>query len=93
MFKRIGLILITLAALCGNVYAAQKAASIEFLLSQVRTSTTSLSGGKVYAYEVGSTTPKTIWLDRNKSTTANNPYTLDTDLQVWQLQYFVLLFS
>lgn len=56
-----------------------KAQNISFLLSQVRTSVTSLIGGKVYAYAAGTTTFKTIWLDRDKSTVANNPYTLDSD--------------
>lgn len=58
---------------------AVKAQNISFLLSQVRTSTTSLVGGKVYAYASGGTTPKSIWLDRDKQTLAANPYTLDAN--------------
>jgi hypothetical protein len=55
------------------------AQNISFLLSQVRTSTTSLAGGKVYAYSAGTSAPKTIWLDANKTTVAANPYTLDSN--------------
>ncbi len=58
---------------------SQAATQFDFLLSQVRTSTTSLIGGQVYFYSAGTTTPKTIWLDRNQATTAANPYTLDAN--------------
>lgn len=65
---------------CGSdAIASAKAQSISFLLSQVRTSTTSLVGGKIYAYYTGTLTPKTIWLDRNKAAIAANPYTLDAN--------------
>jgi hypothetical protein len=58
---------------------AYSATQFDFLLSQVRTSTTSLVGGKVYFYKVGTTTAKTIWVDRNELTVAANPYTLDSN--------------
>ena len=62
-----------------SAQASQNAQSIQFLLSQSRTATTSLAGGKVYAYAAGTTTAKTVWLDRGKTTPAANPYTLDTN--------------
>jgi hypothetical protein len=75
------LIVFTLTA-CGPpqpAQAATNAQSIQFLLSQVRNASGSLAGGKVYAYATGTTTPKTIWLDRGKVTPAANPYTLDSN--------------
>ena len=53
------------------------AQSIDFLLSQVRTSAGALTGGSVYAYAAGTDELKTIWLDRAKTIQAANPYTLD----------------
>lgn len=37
-----------------------------------------MSGGKVWTYESGTTTPKDMWLDRDKTTLATNPIVLDT---------------
>jgi len=82
MFKRFGLICLTIIFLCscGSSEAAQKGASVEFLLSQVRASGVALSGGKAYFYVAGATTTlKTIWTDRDKTTPAANPYTLDAN--------------
>jgi len=53
------------------------AQSIDFLLSQVRTSAGALTGGSVYAYAAGTDELKIIWLDRAKTIQAANPYTLD----------------
>ena len=53
------------------------AQSIDFLLSQVRTSAGALTGGSVYAYAAGTDELKIIWLDRAKTLQAANPYTLD----------------
>lgn len=55
------------------------ATQFDFLLSQVRTSTTSLAAGKVYFYSPGTTTAKAVYLDRNAGTQAANPYTLDSN--------------
>jgi hypothetical protein len=54
---------------------------IQFLLSQVRTSTTALVGGKVYFYNPGtlSMTGVNIWLDAAGSSPASNPVTLDAN--------------
>lgn len=56
-----------------------KAQSIEFLLSQVRASGVALAGGEVEFFAAGTSTPKLIWLDRNKAEEAANPYTLDAN--------------
>lgn len=56
-----------------------KAQSISFLLSQVRASGVALAGGEVEFFAAGTSTPKTIWLDRDKATPAANPYTLDSN--------------
>lgn len=61
------------------VSVAYGATQFDFLLAQVRTSTTSLAGGKVYFYATGTTIPKTVWLDRNQVAIAANPYTLDAN--------------
>lgn len=58
---------------------AQKGAIFEFLLNQQRVATGALAGGYAHFYEVGGTTPKAIWLDRDKITAASNPYTLDAN--------------
>lgn len=58
---------------------ASKAMSFQFLLSQVRNISAPLAGGTATFYEAGTTTPKTIWLDRDKDTEAANPYTLDAN--------------
>ncbi len=67
---------VIMVILCGN---SQAATQFDFLLSQVRTSTTALTGGKVYFYSPGTTTAKSVWLDRNQATQAANPYTLDSN--------------
>ena len=62
------------------LYSATSGVQIEFLLSQVRNATGSLAGGKVYFYSVGTTTPKDVYLDINKTPpVAANPYTLDAN--------------
>lgn len=56
------------------------ALQFDFLLSQVRNSTGSLAGGKVYFYAAGGSTPKDVYLDINKTPpAAANPYTLDAN--------------
>jgi hypothetical protein len=58
-----------------------KGSVIQFLLSQVRTSTEALIGGKVYFYSPGTTSTAgvEIWLDDEATSAASNPYTLDAD--------------
>jgi hypothetical protein len=58
---------------------AHAATQFDFLLSQVRTASGPLSGGKVYFYSPGTTTLKNIWLDKSQTTLAANPYTLDSN--------------
>lgn len=70
--------LLVLLTACPS-FSAAKATPVEFLLSQVRNSTGSLAGGTVTFYAAGTTTLKTIWLDRAKATPAANPYTLDAN--------------
>ena len=78
--KRLFLLLsILIMTACGTADAGTNAQSISFLLSQVRTSTTSLAGGEVYFYAAGTTTPQSVWLDSGKVTQAANPYTLDAN--------------
>lgn len=64
---------------CNYAYSASKGAPFDFLLSQVRTTAGSAAGGTVTFYEAGTSTKKTVWLDRNKATVAANPYTLDAN--------------
>ena len=75
----VAIAMVLLMAFSSNAIAGQNAQSIQFLLSQVRTSATSLVGGQVYFYSAGTTTPQTVWLDRAKTTPAANPYTLDAN--------------
>ena len=55
------------------------AKQIDFLLSQVRNSVGSLAGGTITFYAAGTIDLKTIWLDREKASEAENPYTLDAN--------------
>ncbi len=83
-FKRIFSIILTtilIFGVCTFADAAPKASIIQFLLSQVRTSTTALVGGKVYFY-LPTTTDMTgvhIWLNKDATIAASNPYTLDAN--------------
>lgn len=54
---------------------------MQFLLSQVRTSTEALVGGSIYFYAPGTTetTGIKVYLDEDGTEEANNPYTLDAD--------------
>ena len=59
---------------------ASKAMIFEALLVAQRATGVTLSGGKVYFYVPGSLTVlKTIYTDRDKSSSAANPYTLDAN--------------
>lgn len=60
---------------------ATQGSVIQFLLSQVRTSTEALIGGKVYFYSPGTTSTAgvEIWLNDDGTGAASNPYTLDAD--------------
>ncbi len=58
---------------------ATKAQIFETLLTGQRASGVTLSGGKVYFYEPGTETYKTIYADRGKVTPAANPYTLSAN--------------
>lgn len=60
---------------------AQKAQVFEVLLAGLEFADDRLSGGKVYFYEPGTETLKSVYLDRNKTTEASNPYTLDSNGQ------------
>lgn len=67
-------------AACGTSPAhAANAQSIQFLLSQVRNASGPLAGGKVYAYEPGTVTPKTIWSDRGATAAITPPCVLDSN--------------
>lgn len=75
------LILCVFLALSGTAQAALKAVQIELLLAGVRDPTTGLpvSGAKIYTYAAGTTTNKTTWTDRAKTTPAANPIITGSD--------------
>jgi hypothetical protein len=79
MIQRYLISLLLSLALCTSASAAVKATTIQFLLNQQRTAVGSLAGGTVECYASGTSTLKTIWLDRDKADTAANPYTLDAN--------------
>ncbi len=61
-------------------FSATMGIQIDMLLSQVRTNAGgSLSGGHIYFYAAGTSTPKNVYLDINKGSVAANPYTLDSN--------------
>lgn len=51
----------------------------EALLNTQQSAGVTLSGGKVYFYAPGTYTEKTVYVDRNKSAPAANPYTLSAE--------------
>lgn len=53
--------------------------SIDFLFNQMRNGTGSLAGGTAEFYYAGTTSFKNIYLDRNLTQIAANPYTLSAD--------------
>ena len=67
----------------GNLYAANTATQIDFLVNGFHDSSGNpLSGGKVYCYSAGTTVGKNVWSDKNKTNVLANgalsPITLDT---------------
>jgi hypothetical protein len=79
MIQRYLIALLLSLALCTSANAAVKATTIQFLLNQQRAVAGSLAGGTVTFYASGTSTLKTVWLDRDKADTAANPYTLDAN--------------
>jgi hypothetical protein len=55
------------------------AVQVDFLLAGILDSGIPLASGKVYTYEAGTTTAKTCWTDKDKTTAAANPIVLDAD--------------
>lgn len=60
---------------------AQKAQIFQTLLAGLRFDGVDLAGGKVYFYSPGTTTEKAVYIDRDKTIEAANPYTLDVNGQ------------
>jgi len=59
---------------------SEKALQVESLWSGlIDTNGDPLAGGKVYTYEAGTTTNKTMWTDADKGTPAANPIILDSE--------------
>lgn len=58
---------------------ATNGAAIQFLISGVNELQGTVSGGSVYSYAAGTTTPKAIYSDRAQTTALDNPATLDVD--------------
>ena len=77
MFRN-ALLLILLILVALPSFAANGAA-IEFLISGVTRLQGSVSGGAVYSYAAGTTTPKAIYTTRAMTTAYDNPATLDVD--------------
>lgn len=78
MFRKTLLLIIALIFITASVYA--DGAVIPFLLSGlVDLSQTALSGGQVYTYAAGTTTPKAIYADKALSSAYTQPLILDSD--------------
>jgi hypothetical protein len=75
----IGLALAVLVGFAPPAHAALKAQIFQTALAGLRFDGATLSSGKAYFYSPGTTTVKTVYVDRNKQTQAANPYTLDTN--------------
>jgi parallel beta-helix repeat protein len=75
----LGIALAVMVGCAPSAPAAQKSQIFQTALAGLRFDGATLSSGKVYFYSPGTTTAKTIYVDRNKQTTAANPYTLDSN--------------
>jgi len=71
------LLLIAFLLAAPGLFADGKA--VEFLISGVTTLQGSVSGGSVYSYSAGTTTPKALYAEAALSTALDNPAELDTD--------------
>lgn len=79
-FRLICLLLFLALTACGqDANAAKYAQTFETLLTAQRAGGITLAGGKVYFYVPGTTTLKTVYTDRLKTTPAANPATLDAN--------------
>ena len=78
MFRKACLLIAALIFVAASAYA--DGAVIPFLLSGlVDLSQTALSGGQVYTYAAGTTTPKTIYADKALTSAYSQPLILDSD--------------
>jgi hypothetical protein len=77
MKRYLSIILVLLT--CGTAYPANKSQIFDPLLVSQRAGGVTLAAGKAYFYVPGSTTLKPIYLDRNSTQPAANPYTLSAD--------------
>ena len=78
MKKLIAILFILLLTVCS--YAADTAKQVDFLLSGYRHPTTDqpLAGGYVKTYIDGTSTLSSLWTDKDKGASADNPFALDS---------------
>jgi hypothetical protein len=75
-------ILIAIALICAigvPVYGASVGKQVDFMAAGLEQDGNPLSGGKVFTYEAGTTTAKTCWTDREKTTPETNPIILSSE--------------
>jgi hypothetical protein len=77
--KRIAIAVLLVIGLASNGFAADTAKQVDFLAAGLEKDGSTCSGCKVYTYEAGTTTAKTAWTDREKTTPATNPVVLDSE--------------
>jgi hypothetical protein len=78
MFRKTCLLIIALIFIAASAFA--DGAVISFLLSGLTDlSQTTLSGGQVYTYAAGTTTPKAIYADKALTSAYSQPLILDSD--------------
>lgn len=78
IFAPLLITLLVVAFAAVPAFAATYALQVEFIANGVHASDgTLLAGGKVWTYEASSFTPKSLWLDRDKTSVASNPVVLD----------------
>jgi len=77
--KRIFIALCLIFAITLPCYAADVARQVDFMAAGMEVDGDPISGGLIYTYEAGTTTAKTCWTDRDKTTPETNPVVLDSE--------------
>jgi hypothetical protein len=77
--KRILIAILLICAIGVPVYGASVAKQVDFLAAGMQQDGSALSGGKIFTYEASTTTAKTCWTDRAKTTPETNPIILDSE--------------
>ena len=77
--KKVLIAILLICAIGAPVYGASVAKQVDFMAAGLQQDDAALSGGLIYTYEAGTTTAKTCYTDRAKTTPETNPVVLDSE--------------